>query len=903
MKQEALSTILPVPYSWTTIDSIQVPCFSRKERDYIPRRLVEESLLSHYPSNIDNISPLIGYHATEHEAETLNSLLATSSGSSATDDEAKYTTKDVLVSLEDFLALYDYLKRHLRGETSASGGWFQVNNIVIPYVERSGTRLVPLEILLHGGHILSSVNCIEYQVEALAEEIDYLNRIFKAGGFSYSLRPSYSKLINITLAWSLCEEKPRIRELPAGDDPMVHASFDDTAIVEVQSSISSADSDVEIISENIQVPTPILVAPSDDKGEDEIVCEAQGCQKIESSECDVVQSAVLQTPTTISHSMSLESLEYNSEVNFVINSRSEMVPSCGDVPVNANCILRNTGNGIQDFAGNLPNVCHELGSSAGPFTSACNELGNSANPLRNDGNGLSDSANYSKGKSAKRVNQASVGKERRKKAKRTVSTGSLQKKRNLVENAELIRKNTSAPSLSNGANIASDHSRVTPFNHGSNAMMSQFNSRAHEANPPVGGAMHPSQDSFSDASVRYNVHPYRRFPAHFQDSTYIHRSSFHTTSLAPASNDAAPYTPPTPPHYFQNTGVSDPPNCVASRNIETLSAQRNDRSGTVSSSLCYGDALPNVRNGLVSVQSSAYVPPHGSKTFPPQYNNMSTNETVSFFPGYVIRSHGNNMTPNNSDGCNPTNQSSIILSNQWSMTSKRSDVYSSQPDELPIYSCVSERNRITTKSRYLTGMQSHPPSKAFQPPPGHLYSGAMDNQPTYPNNNKNNNYNNQWDRQQSSSVTPPLTPSSLRNSLLHSSLPPVCFPIGNPLPMPPTYQTAVQTKGDASAGKGGIPAPTSQSSQPTGREVWNSQAICNALGYKHSTLVKQLANSACIVITPLFGKRVFSLWKNSTLYVLLESLQKTFCKDWSLESWLCILEVNWGIKTIALTRG
>src|SRR6218665_3191858 len=188
-----------------------------------------------------------------------------------------------------------------------SGGWLQVNNIVIPYVDRNGMMFVPSKILHYGGRLLSRVKLIKNEVEALAEEVGYLKRILKAGGFNYPLQPSEYKLISITLAWSLCEEKPSIRELPEGDDPMVHASFDDSEIIEINSSASSADSDVEIISDDIEV-RPTLVAVIDNIGEDEIISGAQGSKKTENSECDIGCMVALQTPAAALASSNTETV-------------------------------------------------------------------------------------------------------------------------------------------------------------------------------------------------------------------------------------------------------------------------------------------------------------------------------------------------------------------------------------------------------------------------------------------------------------------------------------------------------------------------------------------------------------------------------------------------------------------
>jgi hypothetical protein len=112
----------------------------------------------------------------------------------------------------------------------------------------------------------------------LSTEVGYLNGSFKTGGFSFALRPSESKLINLTVVWSLCVKKPRINDLPAAgaDDPMAHASFNETAIIEVQSSTSSADSDLEMIyPEDTDTPAvaPILIAPLGE--DDDETCEAQ----------------------------------------------------------------------------------------------------------------------------------------------------------------------------------------------------------------------------------------------------------------------------------------------------------------------------------------------------------------------------------------------------------------------------------------------------------------------------------------------------------------------------------------------------------------------------------------------------------------------------------------------------
>ena len=976
---------------------------------------MEECLLSHYPSNIQIIAPLIGYHATEHEVQALNSLLAKTNGSSVKYVEVKYTTNDRLVSLEDFLVLYKDLKRYFSSHKSDNGGWLKVNDFVIPYVDRSGAKLVPIDIVRFGGHILTDVNCTDYEVEALAEEVGYLNRILKAGGFSYFLQPSHSKLISIILVWSLCEEKPRIRELPEGDDPMVHASIEETEVIEVQSSVdldrpifedievlpilptgdspmihasfdeadiidiqssaSSADSDVEIISEDSEV-TPIIIVPNGNSGEEEMIYGGEGNEKIENSECGVMQTVALQTPQTVSHIQPLETKISNPEVDFVDNLRIEKTLPCGNVPDEASV------NGCGPLVSPVRHACNGLVNSVGPLSHVSNGRRDSAGPLVNACSELGDSAIYSiKGKSARRRSHATVEKERQKKTITMMSSGNPIMKRRLNAKTEPIKKNIgAAPYLSVNANIASAHSLVNTFNHGPNAKMSQFNLRPYEANTPVGGAMHPSNESF----YSYNIQPNSSFPAQLQDSTYIQRNRFQSTGFTPASNNyqsfATPYTTPTTPHYFQNTTVSDPPNYDGSRSIETVFAQRTATRSDAVSSLCYGYTVAKGCNGLGSVQPSAIVTPHGSEMFPFEYNYTSTNGTVCSYPGKTILCRGNNLTPDNSNGSVPPNDNEIfpshnkntspngtvcsypgkailshgnshgnnlipansngsipphgnhIFSSHHNTTSlngtvcsypskailshgnnptpdnshgsnrdavisyppkqvkipKPSDVYLAQQDNLP--SCIDDRNGITSESIYLTGTESYPPVKAFQPPAGHFYSGAMVNWLPCPNNI-------QWDRQQSSSITH----SSLRNALQHSPLPSSCFPTGSPLRMPPhTLQPAVQNKSDASAGKGQIYSP---SSQPSGEKFESSQATHDVPGYKPWKVVKQLSNSECIVITTLYGTyRALSLLKNNTLYVLLESLRSFFYNSCSLESFLYLLEVKCAANTIALTK-
>ncbi|ELU07160.1 hypothetical protein CAPTEDRAFT_228736 [Capitella teleta] len=206
-----------LPHGWVRIDRLQMPFVMRGATSYISVRLIEEKILAKYPSDypeaLRSRPPLKSFYLTADEVERLNNL---------TQDVFDFTTKDLMVSLEDFQAFYSLVKQAFpRGIDFITGGWVQVNNSVVPYVNRQSQKMMPLCVLKYASRLLLN-EAVEGE-EPLSQECMYLNAISLKAGMEFTFDPSTMLVSERTLQE---EEKGRVllKELPT-DNPFEGAVY------------------------------------------------------------------------------------------------------------------------------------------------------------------------------------------------------------------------------------------------------------------------------------------------------------------------------------------------------------------------------------------------------------------------------------------------------------------------------------------------------------------------------------------------------------------------------------------------------------------------------------------------------------------------------------------------------
>jgi len=121
------STFTDGQITWVTIDGLPVPCVIREGKPHGPVRVVENKLLNRLSSiaavnaAFQNRQLLVSKYLTGFEALQLNSAARSQFGD--------FTNNDLVVDIDEFRELYEYVKTILRNSTTAvTGGWIQINN-------------------------------------------------------------------------------------------------------------------------------------------------------------------------------------------------------------------------------------------------------------------------------------------------------------------------------------------------------------------------------------------------------------------------------------------------------------------------------------------------------------------------------------------------------------------------------------------------------------------------------------------------------------------------------------------------------------------------------------------------------------------------------------------------------
>lgn len=220
------------------IDGIPFPYLIRNHKTYLSVKMIEEKLLSKYPSllpqELKERPPLISHYITEEEAALLNNINATHLHSEY-GQEPFQAQRDLIVSVMDFEQFYAAVKRTFPQSTvdqlrSAGGrclgGWLQVNNTVVPYVVRDQRqKMLPLCVIRYAAELLRDPSITGEEPTPL--ECIYLNEICSKAGLTFIFDAS-SALISETLLYAHAFPGLVVLELPP-DDPFGSAQYQESS--------------------------------------------------------------------------------------------------------------------------------------------------------------------------------------------------------------------------------------------------------------------------------------------------------------------------------------------------------------------------------------------------------------------------------------------------------------------------------------------------------------------------------------------------------------------------------------------------------------------------------------------------------------------------------------------------
>ena len=232
-------------FGWDTIGNTRIPYILRGEEHYLSVRMVENELLSKYPSaypeEISNRPPLANEFITADEATLLNEINRDHCDHGFGHDV--FTTDDIIVKVGDFKDFFEIVQKHFAkiplepgeeikqqpGMRQVTGGWLQINNTVIPFVhrEKSLLKFVPLSVVKFAAELLTDTTLNGY--ELTEEECLFLTDICTKAGLSFTFK-RYTKALSINLVCQL-SKNVIVKELPKGD-PFAHAEHLEDGMVE-----------------------------------------------------------------------------------------------------------------------------------------------------------------------------------------------------------------------------------------------------------------------------------------------------------------------------------------------------------------------------------------------------------------------------------------------------------------------------------------------------------------------------------------------------------------------------------------------------------------------------------------------------------------------------------------------
>ncbi|XP_054706405.1 uncharacterized protein LOC129216232 [Uloborus diversus] len=144
-------------FGWTTIGSVHLPFIMRGEDRFVSVRMVECKIISNYadvlPWTVFTCTNIKSYYITENEAKLLNEI--NSFHCEFQFGYQNFTTKDVVVRLQDTVKFYEFLetckaKLNVQGSNAVFGdqcGYFLINYAPVPFIRRGLKKCVPLNMV------------------------------------------------------------------------------------------------------------------------------------------------------------------------------------------------------------------------------------------------------------------------------------------------------------------------------------------------------------------------------------------------------------------------------------------------------------------------------------------------------------------------------------------------------------------------------------------------------------------------------------------------------------------------------------------------------------------------------------------------------------------------------------
>src|SRR6218665_2091905 len=251
-------------FGWTSLDGIEIPFVQRSDgQTFFPVRIAERKFLSQF-ANINHFNvqnPLLSHYMYEAEA-----LALTSSGCGEV-----FTSRDLLVNLEDFRRFFEQVKEKCTQDSSkkvtAVGGWVQINNTVVPYIIKDDSVMVPLAIVRCAAGLLVGRDVpVVFPAE---DECRFLNDSCKSAGISFDFTTT-TELVELVLMSCMCDQRPFVRQLPNGNP----FSVADPVAEEVSNKVIEATGISDMQPSNPLPENTVSVSPAPYSG---VSCSQQPC--------------------------------------------------------------------------------------------------------------------------------------------------------------------------------------------------------------------------------------------------------------------------------------------------------------------------------------------------------------------------------------------------------------------------------------------------------------------------------------------------------------------------------------------------------------------------------------------------------------------------------------------------
>lgn len=200
MEQQVDSDSIKGHFGWTTIDGLRLPCIFRNGIKYVCERIVNVTRIGKY-HKFEKFESQMGVYrcfATCNEAKLLDEINQVHCCSAY--GPKPFTEQDIIMPLKQFEQSYNLMTKTIErsikdvkkstldvmggreNNTEVCGGFYQVENVVIPYIKRSEDILLPLGVLQNSAKLLTTVDNGTYLT---VSETRLLNIICERAGFYF----------------------------------------------------------------------------------------------------------------------------------------------------------------------------------------------------------------------------------------------------------------------------------------------------------------------------------------------------------------------------------------------------------------------------------------------------------------------------------------------------------------------------------------------------------------------------------------------------------------------------------------------------------------------------------------------------------------------------------------------